>query len=121
MQQETTAPAPPDQSRHHALQQWLSEHAKDLGKNHTTRQILWEEYRRIHPNGYAYTWFCHHIKAYLQPHQLTATPEHKPAHTLMCDFAGDPLFFYDRDTGAPIATCVPKVGLVPTPGCPTRP
>ncbi|MCH8495718.1 MAG: IS21 family transposase [Balneolales bacterium] len=100
-------------ARHHSLQQWLRLHGKDLGKNHTTRQLLWEEYRQAHSDGYGYTWFCHHINTYLQQHELTAVLEHKPAQTVMFDFAGDTLCYYDRDTDQPVATQV-WVGVLPS-------
>lgn len=43
-------------------QQYLSE---ELQKRHTTRMVLWEEYRNQVPDGYGYTQFCEHLSRYL--------------------------------------------------------
>ena len=34
----------------------------ELDKKHVTRQLLWEEYKKDHPNGLMYSQFCLRIK-----------------------------------------------------------
>ena len=35
---------------------------EELKKTGVTRQILWKEYIQEHPDGYAYSHYCHHFK-----------------------------------------------------------
>lgn len=89
---------------------WITTHGKDLRKKHVTRQILWEEYRRMYPEGYGYTWFCRHLNEYLDNNEVTMVLDHRPGEKMMADFAGDELCWTDVDTGqvvpAPVWVCV---------------
>ena len=38
--------------------------AQELGKQGVTRYLLWEEYRRSHPDGYSYPQFCFHLQTF---------------------------------------------------------
>ena len=29
-----------------------------------TLMLLWEEYRAVHPEGFGYSWFCDHYRAW---------------------------------------------------------
>src|SRR5690606_32814534 len=60
-----TFPDAPHDARVYTLKQWIQMHGNELHKPHTTRQILWEEYRQRHPDGYGYTWFCRHLNDYV--------------------------------------------------------
>ena len=40
---------------------------------HTTLQLLWEEYRAAHPDGYGYSRFCHHYQRWRRPEQPAFT------------------------------------------------
>jgi hypothetical protein len=37
---------------------------------HTTRQLLWEEYRAANPDGYGYSRFCHHYQRWKRERDL---------------------------------------------------
>ena len=37
---------------------------------HTTRQLLWEEYRASHPDGYTYSRFCYHYQRWKRERDL---------------------------------------------------
>lgn len=103
------APRPPGHRAQH-MAAWIAEHGKDLRKKHVTRQILWEEYRQEHPDGYGYTWFCRHLNEYLDHKEVTMVLHHQPGEKMMIDFAGDELSWVDRQTGevmpAPVWVCV---------------
>lgn len=85
--------------RGHQLNQWIDRHGKELKKKHVTRQILWEEYRTQYPDGFGYTWFCHHLNRFLDNHELTMVFDHRPGEKMMVDFAGDSLAYVDRQSG----------------------
>ena len=40
----------------------MQEVYKDLRRPLVTLQLVWEEYRAEHPDGYGYTQFCEHYK-----------------------------------------------------------
>jgi len=108
-----TVPDAPRDSRAFTLKQWIQEHGSDLHKPHVTRQILWEEYRQSHPDGYGYTWFCRHLNDYVGHNELTAILTHPPGHTVMFDFAGDTLSYEDPETGLSVQVPV-WVGVLPS-------
>ncbi len=71
-------------------------------KLHVTRQLLYEEYRAAHPDGYGKSQFYHHLKQNLVAQKdVTAvlSNTYKPGEKLMIDFAGDKLSYVDTDTG----------------------
>jgi transposase len=41
-------------------------HQQLQGHKHTTLQLLWEEYRAGHADGYGYSRFCHHYQRFKQ-------------------------------------------------------
>ena len=71
-------------------------------RGHVTRQLLYDEYKESHPNGYSQSQFYFHLKQNLVAQKdmvavLAAT--YKPGEKLMVDFAGDKLSYVDRETG----------------------
>ena len=71
-------------------------------KLHVTRQLLWEEYRHTHPDGYGKSQFYDHLKQNLVAQKDITTvlaQTYKPGEKLMIDFAGDKLSYIDTETG----------------------
>jgi transposase len=66
---------------------------------HTTRQLLWEEYRAAHPDGYGYSRFCHHYQRWKRDRDLVLRQEHRPGEKLFVDWAGETIPLYDPATG----------------------
>lgn len=71
----------------------------EMKKKGVTLQLLWEEYRSIHPDGYGRSQFCE----LYHKHGRTLDPimrfEHKAGEKLFVDFSGDRPSYVDRDTG----------------------
>ena len=65
---------PPDFAYIH---QQLQEH------KHTTLQLLWEEYRAGHTDGYGYSRFCHHYQRFKQERDLVLRQCHRPARSCL--------------------------------------
>jgi len=82
----------------------------ELKKPHATRMILWEEYRRMVPEGYGYTQFCEHLSRFLETRKAVMIFDHEPAASMMFDFAGDKIPLVDHQTGeitlCPVLVCV---------------
>jgi transposase len=54
-----------------------------------TREGLWTEYRAKHPDGFGYSQFCLHFRAWCRAEtEVTLTMEHKAGDRLYVDFAG---------------------------------
>ena len=72
---------------------------KELKRKGVTRYLLWEEYRRKHPDGYGKSQF----KIYFAQWKAQVNPsmhiEHKAGDKLYVDFAGDKLSIVDKQTG----------------------
>ncbi len=71
-------------------------------KLHVTRQLLWEEYRQTHPDGYGKSQFYGHLKQNLVAQKDITTVlamTYKAGEKLMVDFAGDKLPYVDPETG----------------------
>jgi transposase len=93
----------------------LEYYVSELRKRGVTRQLLWEEYRKDNPDGYRYTQFCEYIHRYLQRNQAVMHFTHKPGEQIQVDFAGDKLYYVNRDTGE-VIPCEVLVCVLPYSG-----
>jgi transposase len=72
---------------------------KELGRRHVTLQLLWFEYRREHPDGYGYSWFCERYKTWLRHADPVMRQHHVFGEKLFVDWAGDTVPVIDAETG----------------------
>jgi transposase len=77
---------------------WPSVHA-ELRDKHVTLQLLWQEYRERHPDGYGYSYFCQHYRAWQGRLDLVMRQDHKAGEKLFVDWAGDTLPYVDGESG----------------------
>lgn len=90
--------------RMEVLKELLPYLEQELKKPHVTSQLLWEEYRKDHPNGYGLSQFRYHISQHIK----AVTPStllkdlYQPGQKMLIDFAGDRLSYIDTDTGEEI-------------------
>jgi len=70
------------------------EYAKRLKKRGMTKQLLWEEYRKNHPEGYRYSQFCHHFGIFLESGEVTMRQPHEPGDMAYLDYAGEQFPYY---------------------------
>ena len=61
---------------------------RELRRKGVTRQLLWEEYRREHPQGYAYTQFCEYYERWCQTLDPSLRQEHIAGERMFVDWAG---------------------------------
>jgi len=84
----------------------------ELSRVGVTRQVLWEEYRLAHHDGYGYTQFCEYYSRYRLslPREAVMHLEHVFGDCLQVDFAGQKLSYVDPKTGecvsCPVLVCV---------------
>lgn len=72
---------------------------QELRRPHVTKQTLWEEYKKEHPDGYGYSQFCYHLSQVSVARHPSAILEHAPGRELYVDFSGDTMSYVDRETG----------------------
>ena len=70
-----------------------------LKKKGVTRQLLWKEYRRDHPEGYLYSQFCHHFRTWRDSLDVTMHQHHEPGDKAFLDYTGTTFAYWDRELG----------------------
>jgi transposase len=70
--------------------------ARDLKKKHVTLQLIWEEYRREHPNGYSYTRLCELYRQWKRTRDPVMRQEHEAGDKMFVDWAGQTLRYTDE-------------------------
>ena len=81
------------------IRQQLEQH-RDL-----TVELLWEEYREQHPDGYCYSRFCKLYRCWKKQQDVVLRQDHRPGEKLFLDWAGAIISIYHRDgsvTAAPL-------------------
>jgi transposase len=66
---------------------------------HLTLQLLWEEYREQHRDGYRYSRFCELYRDWVKNLDVVLRHEYRAGEKLFVDYAGDKIPIYDRQTG----------------------
>lgn len=72
---------------------------KELKRKGVTRKLLWEEYKKDHPQGLGLSQFKHYFAQWRDRSNPTMHIEHKAGDKLYVDFAGDRLKIIDSATG----------------------
>jgi transposase len=80
------------------LADWSHVH-RELRRPGVTLMLLWHEYRADHPDGYSYSQFCLHYRAFQRRLDLPMRQEHQAGERLFVDFPGQLLPIYDRRSG----------------------
>lgn len=70
-----------------------------------TLELLWEEYREHHPDGYCYSRFCNLYRQWKKQQDVVLRQDHRPGDKLFLDWAGATIPIHHRDgsvTQAPL-------------------
>jgi transposase len=65
---------------------------------HLPLQLLWEEYRETHPEGYGYSRFCELYQRWNRNRDVVLRHDHKAGEKMFVDWAGDTVPIHDRAT-----------------------
>lgn len=101
--------------RYHQLREHFQYAEKELKRTGVTRQLLWIEYKELHPDGFGYSQYCYHFSEYLKNKEVVMHLEHRAAEKIMMDFAGKKLCYTNPDTGE-IVACEVFVSVLPHSG-----
>jgi len=77
----------------------MAEIRRELSSRSVTLQLLWEEYRGIHPDGYAYSRFCELYRAWAKKLDLCLRQHHRAGEKVFVDYAGQTIEVSDPATG----------------------
>src|SRR5688572_13567193 len=92
-------PPPPTVAKdQRPLPDWPMVH-RELKRPGVTLQLLWEEYRARHPQGYGYSRFCELYRAWAKRLSPTMRQSHVAGERLFVDYAGTRLQVFDATTG----------------------
>ena len=80
------------------LPAWETVH-KELRRKGVTLQLLWEEYRQDHPDGYGYTQFCDYYRDWKQGLHVVMRQRHPAGQRTFVDWAGQTIPWIDQSTG----------------------
>lgn len=71
----------------------------ELAKAGVTLRLLWEEYKKITPDGYQYSQFCFHYQQWRKTLKVYMRQEHLAGEKLYVDYSGKKPFIVNRHTG----------------------
>jgi len=77
----------------------MEEVHRELQRKGVTLQLVWEEYRRAHPEGYAYTQFWEYYRRFCSQLEPTLRQPHPPGERMFVDWAGMTIPLWDTTTG----------------------
>ena len=81
-----------------SLPDWPAIH-RELRRKGVTLQLVWEEYRGAHPDGYGRSWFCELYRAWEGRLSPTMRQAHVAGEKLFVDYAGTTIDIVDATTG----------------------
>ena len=94
-------PARPEAaSGRQALPDFATLHQELQSHKHLTLQLVWEEYRQNHPDGYGYSRFCDLYRQWLRRQEVVLRQQHRAGEKLFVDWAGDTVPINDPHSGA---------------------
>jgi transposase len=71
---------------------------KELAGKGVTLQLLWFEYRELHPDGYGYSQFCQRYRDWRRKRDVVMRMDHKAGEKMFVDFPGLTIPIYDGVT-----------------------
>lgn len=77
---------------------WAAVH-RQVGRSGVTLDLLWQEYRETHPEGYQYSTLCERYRAFAQALPVTLRQSHAPGERLFLDYSGQTVMVIDPATG----------------------
>ena len=69
---------------------------KELATKGVTLQLVWLEYKELHPDGYGYSQFCHLYRTWRRHQSVVMRQDHKAAEKLFVDYPGMTIPIYDE-------------------------
>jgi len=77
---------------------WAHIH-REMRRPHVTLQLLWQEYKLDHPDGYQYSQFCERYRRFKQQVDAVLRQSYRAGEKLFVDYAGRSVEVIDPETG----------------------
>jgi transposase len=77
---------------------WPAMH-RELRRKGVTLDLLWQEYKAEHPDGYRYSSFCDHYRQWVGRLAVSLRQTHSPGEKLFIDYAGPTVPIVDPMSG----------------------
>jgi transposase len=90
--------AAPPPSEQRPMPDWPLVH-RELRRKSVTLALTWAEYRAGCPDGFGYTWFTQHYRAWAGRLDVVLRGDHRAGEKLLLDFAGQTIPITDPLTG----------------------
>lgn len=92
-------PAPPAVQRQETRPQPDFPHLRQQLQAHAelTLELLWQEYREQHPDGYSYSRFCKLYRRWKRNQDVVLRQDHRPGERLFLDWAGATIPIHQPD------------------------
>lgn len=74
-------------------------HKELQSRKHVTLNLLWQEYKEHHPDGYQYSWFCQSYREWATHLDVVMRHEHKAGEKLFVDYTGQTVDLVNAATG----------------------
>ena len=71
---------------------------KELKRAGVTLQLLWQEYKEAHPDGYQYSRFCEMYETWSKKNNVYTPIPHKAGEELFVDYSGDKIQYICLET-----------------------
>ena len=91
-------PSPPSRVRR-PEPDWARVHRELQGHKGVTLELLWLEYREVHPDGYQYSWFCARYRAWRGTLDVVMRQVYRAGEKAFVDYAGPAFEVVDPKTG----------------------
>ncbi len=97
-----SAPGPVASQTVQDLPEWAQVH-QELRRKGVTLQLLWQEYRQAHPQGYAYSRFCQLYRQWAGTLDPVLRQVHVPGERMLVDWAGQTMPIHNASDGTTAA------------------
>jgi transposase len=74
-------------------------HKELQSRKNVTLNLLWQEYKEQHPDGYQYSWFCHSYRDWAARLDVVMRHDHRAGEKLFVDYAGQTVEIVDSASG----------------------
>ena len=72
---------------------------QELKRKGVTLQLLWQEYKQIHPDGWQFSRFCEHYNSWKSKLEVSMRQTYKAGEKMFVDYAGQTVPVSERHTG----------------------
>jgi transposase len=86
-------------ARYRQMAQYFPHMVVELKRKGVTLQLLWQEYREKHPEGYQYSQFCYHFGCWKESSEVRMHIRHKAGDKMFVDYAGEKWPITEAKTG----------------------